>query len=122
MQPRQHNEFCLPLNDEDNLLIDDDFDSAGDSDPDSLFDSSDDEVETASNTNSESLLDEVDDNTDNDDDDLFDGELRHPPEYYIAKSNNLDVGRLRQKRYSPKMQDALDWIKEHHEKYVLYGD
>jgi hypothetical protein len=121
MQPPQHNEFCLPLNDEDDLLIDDDFDNAGDSDPDSLFDSSDDEV-AASNTNSESLLDEVDDNTDDDDDDLFDGEVRHPPEYYIAKSNNLDVGRLRQKRYSPKTQDALDWVKEHNEKYVPYGD
>ena len=116
MQSPPHNEFCLPLNDEDGLLIDDD------PNPDSLFDSSDDEMDTASNTNSESLLDEVDDNTDDDNDDLFDAEARHPPEYYIAKSNNLGVARLRQKRYSPKTQDALDWVKEHHEKYVPYGD
>jgi hypothetical protein len=66
---------------------------------DSLSDHSDNET---SDTDLESLLEEVDNNTDNDDGDLFDGEVRHPPEYYLAASSNLDVGRLRQKRYSRK--------------------
>ena len=114
MQHLQH-EACLPLNDEEYLHIDDDSDSTSNSDADSLFDRSDNEV--TSDTDSESLL-EVDNNTDNDDDDLFDGEVRHPPEYYLAASANLDVGRLRQKRYSPKTQGRLDWVKDHHDQYV----
>ncbi|KAH8670388.1 hypothetical protein BGZ60DRAFT_515044 [Tricladium varicosporioides] len=68
---------------------------------------------TASDTDSNSPLEDVDNNTDGDDDDLFGGEVRHPPEYCIAKSESLDIGRLRQKRYSPKTQDALAWVKEH---------
>jgi len=122
MHPPQHDEACLPLNDEDDLSIDDEFDSTSDSDPDSLFDSSDDEADSASDTDSESPLEEVDNSTDNDDDDLFEGEVRHPPEYYIAQSDNLDVRRLRQKRYSPKTQDRLNWVKEHHDRYMPHGD
>jgi hypothetical protein len=104
-----------PRHDEDYLPIDDESDSTSDSDTDSLFDSSDNEVDTASDTDSDSPLEEVN-NTD-DDDDLFDDEVRHPPEYYLAASANLDVGRLRQKRYSPKMQGHLDWVKGHHDQY-----
>lgn len=118
MQQPQHDEACLPLND-DFVHIDGDFDSTSDSDTDSLFDHSDSE---ASDTDLESLLEEVNNNTDDDDDDLFDGEVRHPPEYYIAKSDNLDVKRLRQKRYSPKTQERLDWVKEHHDRYMPHGD
>jgi hypothetical protein len=114
MQHPQH-EACLPLNDEDYLHIDDDSDSTSDSDADSLFDDSDNEA--ASDTDSESLL-EVDNNTDNDDDDLFDGEVRNPPEYYLAASANLDVGRLRQKLYSTKTQRRLDWVKDQYDQYV----
>ena len=98
------------------VVIDDESDSTTDSDLDSLFDGSDDEADAASDTDLESLLEEVDSNTD-DDDDLFDDEVRYPPEYYLAASANLDVGRLRQKRYSPKTQDRLDWVKDHHERY-----
>jgi hypothetical protein len=91
-----------PRHDEDYLLVDDESDSASDSDTGSLFDSSDDEADTASDTDLESPLEEVNSNTDYDDDDLFDDEVRHPPEFYLAAEANLDVGRLRQKRYSPK--------------------
>jgi hypothetical protein len=110
MHQPQHDESCLPISDKECLPIDDEFDSTSDSDLDSIFDSSDDEADTASDTDLE-----VGNNTDDDDDDLFDGEVRHPPEYYIAASANLDVGRLRQKRYSPKTQGRLDWVKEHHD-------
>ena len=106
--PPRYDEACLPLIDKDYLSIEDEFDSTSDSDPDNLCDSSEDEADTASDTGSESHLEEIDNSIDNDDDDLSDSEVRHPPEYYIAASANLDVGRLRQKRYSPKTQDRLD--------------
>ena len=102
--------------DKDYLPIDDESDSTSDSETDSLFDSSENEVGTTSDTDLESLLEELDSNTD-DEDDLFDDEVRHPPEYYIAAEANLDVGRLRQKRYSPKTQSRLDWVKDHHDQY-----
>ncbi|KAH8585358.1 hypothetical protein B0O99DRAFT_679450, partial [Bisporella sp. PMI_857] len=104
--------------DEDYPLINNESDSASDSDTDSLFDSSDNEVDTASDTDSEASLEEIDSDTNNDD--LFDDEVRHPPEYYLAASANLDVGRLRQKRYSPKTQDRLDWVKDHHDRYCTF--
>jgi hypothetical protein len=104
-----------PQHDED---VDYEFDSSSDSDQDNLFDSDD---EASSDTDLESLLEEVDNNPD-DDDDLFNDEIQHPPEYYIAKSNNLDVGRLRQKHYSLKTQDRPNWVKEHYEQYVACDD
>ena len=107
-----------PRHDEDYLSIDEEPDSTSDSDTDSLFDGSDDKADTASDTDLESLLEEVNNNTDDDDDDLFDDEVRHPPEYYLTAEANLDVGRLRQKRYSPKTQKRLDWVKDHHDQYV----
>lgn len=103
----QHDKHYLPIDEEDNLPIDDEADSTSDSDADSLFDRSDDDADTASEPDSERAREEVDDNTDKDDD-LFDSEVRYPPEYYLAASANLDVGRLRQKRYSLKTQDRLD--------------
>jgi hypothetical protein len=106
MHQPQHDEAYLP--------IDDESDSTSDSDTDSLFDSSDDEADTASDTDGDQSLEEVDSNAD-DTNDLFDDEVRHPPKYYIAASANLDVGRLRQKRYSPKTQSRLDWVKDHHD-------
>jgi hypothetical protein len=97
-----------PPHNEDSLPVDDESDSASDFDTDSLFDDSDDEADTASDTDLENPLEEVNNNTDDDDDDLFDDEVRHPPEYYLTTEANLDVGRLRQKRYSPKTQKRLD--------------
>jgi hypothetical protein len=85
--------------------MDDKSDSSSDSDTDSLCDSSNDEADTASDTDLESPLEGVNTNTD-DDNDVVDDEVRHPPEYYLAVAANLDVG-LRQKRYSPKTQAAL---------------
>ena len=113
-QPR-HNEGYLPINDKDYLPIDDESDSTSDSDTDSLFDSSDNKADTASDTNSDSPLEEV--NNADDDDNLFDDEVRHPPEYYLATLANLDIGQFRQKRYSPKTQGRLDWVKDHHDQY-----
>jgi len=103
-----------PQHDEDYLPINNESDSTSDFDTDSLFDSSDNETDTASNTDLDSPLEEVNSNTDNNDD-LFDDEARHPPEYYLAASANLNVGRLRQKRYSPKTQGRFDWVKDHHD-------
>jgi len=105
-----------PRLDEDYLPTDNESDSTSDSDTDSLFDSSDDEVDTASDTDLDNPLEEVNSNTD-DDDDLFDDEVRHPPEYCLAAAANLDVGRLRQKRYSPRTQSRLDWVKDQHNQY-----
>jgi hypothetical protein len=76
----------------------------------------DDEADSGADTDLESLL--ADEESDNDDD--FDDEARHPPEYYRAKAANLDMQRLRQKRYSPKTQAQLDRVKEHHDQYEPY--
>jgi hypothetical protein len=102
-----------PRHDEDYLSIDDESDSTSDSDTNNLFDNSDNEADTTSDTDLDSAL-EIDSNID-DDDDLFNDEVRHPPEYYLPAAANLDVGRLRQKRYSPKTQSRLDWVKDHHD-------
>jgi hypothetical protein len=96
-----------PRHDKDYLSINNESDSTSNFDTDSLFDSSDDKADTASNTNLDSPLEEVNSNT-NDDDDLFDDKVQHLPKYYLAASANLDVGRLWQKRYSPKTQGRLD--------------
>jgi len=73
-------------------------------------------VDDASDTDVDELLEQVD-NDSNNDNDLLDSEVQLPPEYYRAKAANLDVGRLRQKRYSPKTQDRLDWVKYHHDQF-----
>ena len=88
--------------------------STSDSDTDSLFD---DEEDSETDTDLDSLLAEEDND---DDDDLFDDEVRHPPEHYRANAANLDVQRLRQKRYSPKTQAQLDRVKEHHDQSEQY--
>jgi len=71
--------------------------STSDSGIDSLF--NDDEEESKIDTDLDSLLAEGDSDDDND---LFDDEVQHPLEHYYANATNLDVQRLRQKRYSPK--------------------
>jgi hypothetical protein len=106
MRQDQRDETSPSINDDsydaNYLPFDDDYDSISDSDPNSLFDNSI-EPDTASDNESESVLEELDEKSD--DDELFDDEVRRPPEYYIAASASLDVGRLRQKRYSIKTQD-----------------
>jgi len=97
---------------EDVPILDDE--STSDFDSDSLFDN---EADSGADTDLDSLLAEEDSD---DEDDLFDDEVRHPPEHYRANAANLDVQRLRQRRYSPKTQAQLDRVKEHHEQYEQY--
>lgn len=48
----------------------------------------------------------------NDDSDLgdclFEDEVLHPPEYYLAEAENLDASQLRQQRYSPRTREKLE--------------
>jgi len=81
-----------------------------DDETDSLFDESNSDTDDTEDT--EVLPDESDGDTD-DEAWLFDDECRRPPEYYLAEAASLDVKRLRQRRYSPKTQDRLDWVKDH---------
>ena len=92
-----------------------DNESTSDSDTDSLFDNE--EADSGTDTDLYSVLAEEDSD---DDDDLFDDEVRHPPEHYRVNAANLDVQRLRQKRYSPKTQAQLDRVKKHHDQYEQY--
>lgn len=50
-----------------------------------------------------------------DDGDWLRNEEEYPPEHYIEEEANLDPSRLRQRRYSPRTQEKLDWVKEHWE-------
>lgn len=103
-----------PTHNHDDLLTDEDVDSISDSDLGSRFESSDDEVDARSDTDSEDSLQRIGHNID-DDDELFEGEVRHPPSHYLTAAANLDVARLRQKRYSPRTQVQLDRVKQHHD-------
>ena len=71
---------------------------------------SDDESDSSSVFDLDSLFDGIDDDTD-DESWLFDDEVQHPPEHYLAEAEELDVQRLRQRRYSPKTQVQLDRVK-----------
>ncbi|KGQ00729.1 hypothetical protein PAAG_12607 [Paracoccidioides lutzii Pb01] len=44
----------------------------------------------------------------------------HPPEHYLAEEADLEPSCLRQRRYSPRTQEKLDWIKEHWEQYCKF--
>jgi hypothetical protein len=92
------------------LTSDDETDSTADPETDSLFDSCDDKTSATINSNKTSLVDESDSDVS-----LFEDEIRHPPEYYLTAAAKVDVRRLRSRRYSPKTQDRLDWVKEHHD-------
>ena len=71
-----------------------------------------DETNNTTDDGTDSLFEESDDDTDVEEW-LFDDEGRHPLEHYLSEAANLDVGRLRQKRYSPRTQRQLDWVREH---------
>lgn len=77
---------------------------------------SDDETDSTTEVDSDIFSDHSDDDTD-DEASLFNDEERHPPEYYLVESASLDVSRLRQRRYSPKTQGRLDWVKEHWDRW-----
>lgn len=87
--------------------IDNDSDNTSRSDLGSIFDISNNKANMASDIDVDQSFKEVDDNA-NDDDDIFDDKVQHPPKYYLAATANLNVGRLRQKCYSPKTQSRLD--------------
>jgi hypothetical protein len=99
-----------PRQNEDFLPTDDETDGTTDDEIDSLFDESDDGTNDTNDT--EILSDESDSDTDGEAW-LSDDEEQRPPEYYLAEVSNLDVKRLRQRQYSPKTQERLDWVKDH---------
>ncbi|KFY96390.1 hypothetical protein V500_02463 [Pseudogymnoascus sp. VKM F-4518 (FW-2643)] len=80
---------------------------------------SDDESDSSSVFDVDSLLDGSEDGTD-DESWLFDDEVKHPPEHYLAEAEELDVQRLRQRRYSPNTQVQLDRVKLQWDQYCSY--
>jgi hypothetical protein len=102
--------MTLSRHDKDFLPTDDESDSTTDDDTESLFDESDDN--TGDTDDTEILSNESGSDTD-DEACLSDDEGPHPPEYYLAEAASLDVKRLRQRRYSLKTQERLDWVKDH---------
>lgn len=101
----------MPQHDE-YMSSDDEADRTTDDDNDSLFDESGDETDITIDSEIDSFSENSNDDTD-DEASLFDDEEVHPPEYYLNGAANLDPQRLRQKRYRPKTQDRLDWVKDH---------
>lgn len=63
----------------------------------------DDKTENMTDDESESSLDESDDDIEI----FFDDEERHPPEYYLTRAAKLDVTRLRQKRCNSRLRKPL---------------
>ncbi|OJD10005.1 hypothetical protein ACJ73_09982, partial [Blastomyces percursus] len=55
-----------------------------------------------------------------DDGDWLCNEEEHLPEHYLEEEANLDPSSLRQRRYSPRTQEKLDWVKEHWEQYCKF--
>ena len=102
--------MTLPPRDDDLLLTDDESDSTTDDETESLFNESDDDLDDTDDT-------EIQSNESDSDTDveacLSDDEGPRPPEHYLAEAASLDVKRLRQRRYSPKTQERLDWVKDH---------
>lgn len=78
----------------------------------SLLDDTGDETDITNYSDTDSLPENSDDDTD-DEASLFEGEERHPPEHYLGREANLDVKRLRQKRYDDKTTNRLNWVNEH---------
>jgi hypothetical protein len=59
-------------------------------------------------------FDSDDSDSDSDDSDFdSDDENQHPPEYYQAEADSLDVSRLRRKLYSGLTQEKLDDVKNY---------
>jgi hypothetical protein len=98
--------MTLSRHNEDSPSTDDESDGTTDNETGSLFDESDDDTDDTDDT--EILPDESDSEACSSDE-----EGPRPPEYYLAEAANLNVKRLRQRRYSPKTQDRLDWVKDH---------
>ncbi len=99
--------MALSRQNEDFLSADDRIDGTTDDELESLFDESDDDTD-----GTDILTNECDGDTDSDAC-LSDDEDQRPREYYLTEASNLDVKRLRQRRYSPKTQGQLDGMKAH---------
>jgi hypothetical protein len=93
MHQLQHNKDYLLINDKDYLLIDDELNSISNFNTNSLFNSSNNKADTTSNTDLDSPLEKVNSNINNNND-LFNNEVRHLLKYYFAASINLNVKRL----------------------------
>ncbi|KFX90409.1 hypothetical protein V490_06472 [Pseudogymnoascus sp. VKM F-3557] len=78
---------------------------------------SNDESDSSSVFDFDSLLDSIDNDT-NDKSWLFDDKIKHPPEHYLAEAEELDVQRLWQRRYSPNTQVQLDRVKLQYCSYI----
>lgn len=100
----RHNNDLVPTDNESDRMTDDDTNN--------LFDESDDDTDDTEDT--EILSNESDSDID-DEVYLSDDEGPRPPEYYLDEAASLDVKRKRQRqrRYSPKTQERLDWVKDH---------
>jgi hypothetical protein len=102
MVPSGDNDVVMTISDESNT-------SAGS--PSIFSDDSSDDSSDSSVSDNESDVDGDSDDSDSDsgdDDCLFEDEVEHPPEYYLAAAENLDVSQLRQQRYSPKTREKLE--------------
>jgi hypothetical protein len=85
--------------------------------PDDESDASDVEIFSHDSSETSSICpydtddsDNTDDSDDSDDEEdcPFEDEEQHPPEYYLAEAESLDVSRLRQHRYGPKTREKLE--------------
>jgi hypothetical protein len=99
MTPSRHNNKSA--------FNDDETDDATDSECESLFDASDDDASDTDGTNFLS-----DDNDIDEDDELSNDEGLQPRETYQAEVTSLDVKRVRQKRYSQRTNERLDYVKD----------
>jgi hypothetical protein len=95
----------------------DETDSTTDADRDIFSDGNDDDTNDKASLFNEESPHLSDDDTD-DEASLFNDEEEYSLKHYLAKSAGLDVLRLRQRRYAPKTQARLNWVKEHWDQYA----
>lgn len=103
--------MVLASYDDDDMIISDN-ESVASADSTSIFsdDPADDTSDSSvSDDESEKDLDSEDSDSDEEEDHfLYEDEVEHPPEYYLAAADTLDVSQLRQQRYSPRTQEKLE--------------
>ncbi|PQE05392.1 C2H2 finger domain-containing protein [Rutstroemia sp. NJR-2017a BBW] len=106
--PQHDEDLFYPTDEENDYTTDDEFNSIFDEGIDNTNDRNDTQI----------LSDETD--SDTEEEWLFDDEGQRPPEFYLSEAADLNVKRLRQRRYSPKTQERLDWVKDHWHQYCIY--
>lgn len=97
------------LRQDDDTPTDEDSDGTTLVNPDTF---SNDESDSSTDVDSDIFSGRGDEDTE-DEVSLFDDEELPLSEHYLAESASLDTSRFRQRRYSPKTQGRLDWVKEH---------